>query len=126
MEQEQQPDPLYELTYNRIVGQPLTYWHDFMSCDHDGNFQPDLPVEGSRYGRTNEEVAWFALAAQWIIDCVKGPRDNPVEAMEAAMVSAVNDDPDLYWVIVEHWDVMPSAIQLKIVKRMGQLGETQL
>lgn len=103
------PDPLEEL---EISGQSVASWHAWLCTTPEGEYRPDLGTPGSRYGRSSNDTAWYALSAAFLAEEISGViPDDPEAAMDFAMSLSVNDYPSIAQIINDHWDRLPSALQ---------------
>lgn len=100
--QEPQPqDPLDEITFH---GKTVREWHEWLSRDSGA-------VPCSRYGRTGDETAWWAIACELVYVGANGEDDDPIVALDTLMGLAVNDSDSVLELIREHWYSLPEALQ---------------
>lgn len=73
-----------------------------------------LRVPCSRYGSTTDEVAWYAVCAEYAYNHVLGYDSDPAVGLEFMMGLAVNDSPEIATVIHDTYPDLPHALRDKI------------
>lgn len=108
---ERLPDPESIDTY-RLGERTLREWHDWLCTDQaTGDPSGHIETPTSRYGTTAEDVAWWSVAAQCIYVESSGEPDNPEELATFMMGLAVNGHEDIEYMVIEHWQDIPTALQ---------------
>lgn len=105
------PDPLatYELHYRTLRG-----WHLWLTMDPDTErFTGEDLVPCSRYGRTGNDCAYWAIACECIYVDANGRNDDddPREAMDFYMSLAVNDSDEVLDLVRENWHAVPDVLK---------------
>ena len=101
---ESQPTPPEQERQPALYGRTASEWHAFLAGDN-------LDVPCSRYGRTSDEVAWWAVASMYVYDYYyPGEMDYPEGYADNAMSMAVNDNDSLGPFVNEHIYVVPREV----------------
>lgn len=96
----------------------LADWHRWLTTDaKTGEDTGHLATPGSRYGRTSDRVAYWALAGGVVLEHANGEADETSAALEHFMGLAVNDDPSVAEVVWDFWDILPLGLTSELGRR---------
>lgn len=118
-------DPLDTvLLHNRS----LRDWHRHLTTNADGEPTGHLLCPTSRYGRTADDNAWWAIAAEAVYESALGDEGEPTESLEYLMGLAVNDSVDIATLVADYWFVIPAVLHAQLgsyedVKQLIEGGE---
>jgi hypothetical protein len=100
-----------ELDTYKLGGQTIREWHQFLTTDHyTGQPIGYQEVPASRYGRTADETAWWAIAAHAAYGYATGDDTDTAQSMDHMMSLAVNDDPSVAELITQFRWVVPDEL----------------
>lgn len=119
---EQLPHSPESLGAFQLGDRSLADWHRWLTTDAEtGEDMGHLATPGSRYGRTSDRVAYWALAGGVVLEHANGEADETYEALEHFMGLAVNDDPSVAEVALDYWDILP----LRLTNELGRRAEVK-
>lgn len=106
---EQPPDQLGPRT--------IPEWHQHLTTSPDGTPEGHLACPGSRYGRTSDEAAWFAIGLAAVYANANGVDEEFEGTVDHCMDLAVNDHADVATLIVDNWYALPRVIKEQIGRK---------
>jgi len=108
---DKEPKPESSLDTIMLDGRSLSEWHQFLTTGkHSGLPTGHLEVPASRYGRTANEVAWYAVAAG-LVQAQHVDDSETAQALDFLMNLAVNDHQDIADMVTEGWESLPPKLQ---------------
>lgn len=85
--------------------QPHLEWYDWLLS------KGDLAVPCSRYGSKTSKCAWFAIAATYAhLEACGGDQEQDYETLDYFMGLAVNDHPDIAYIVKEYESSVPAEV----------------
>jgi hypothetical protein len=115
-----EPLAVTDLDLIRIGDHSLNQWFMRLTHDEDGNQTGHWRVPCSRYARTGEEAAWWAIALQCVYLEGFGQPDDPEAAMDGCMSAIVNDHDGAAELLRDYLYAVPP----EIIEQLG--GEEEI
>jgi hypothetical protein len=106
-EQLPQPETLDTI---QLDGRSLSQWHAYLTTDETGADAGHLTVPCSRYGRTSDECAYWAIALEIIYVEANGEDHHTTAALDYLMELVVNDHDDPAELVRDYGYCLPGAL----------------
>lgn len=100
-------DPLAEI---ELHGRSLRDWHNELTHSPEGEPQGHLLCPTSRYGRTADENAYWAIASE-LIHIEDDEENNVLTGLTWFMSLCVNDSEEVLALVRDNWWSIPEALR---------------